>query len=280
MPRNRMIKPEFFTSEKVVSVGFRARVLFVGLWCFSDDQGVHPFNLRRIKMEVFPGDEVGVNEIDRDLQDLVAAGLLQTFVEGGARYIHVVGWSKHQRIDRPTLRFPTPPDPGDNGSERPPDPQRPLFATQGEGVAGGTNGTRDPKTQGNGVGRGLDESSKRKKGKKGKEGPTQVGEASDPFDEFWTHYPRKSKKAYARTCYDNAVRRLVKNETVGAKEEAERLLLVRVQAYAASPLIASTKRDYRPHPSTWLNQSQFLNPEDWDERRDGGEKGGRYDDIT
>ena len=31
-----------------------ARLLFIGLWTFCDDRGVHPASAKRIKMEIFP----------------------------------------------------------------------------------------------------------------------------------------------------------------------------------------------------------------------------------
>ena len=42
MARIRTIKPEFWTSEQVVDCSPTARLLFIGLWNFCDDGGVHP----------------------------------------------------------------------------------------------------------------------------------------------------------------------------------------------------------------------------------------------
>jgi hypothetical protein len=42
MARHRVVKPEFFTNEQVVECSTNARLLFVGMWCFCDDGGVHP----------------------------------------------------------------------------------------------------------------------------------------------------------------------------------------------------------------------------------------------
>jgi hypothetical protein len=36
MPRERMLKPGFFTDEKVVSLTYPARLLFIGLWGEAD----------------------------------------------------------------------------------------------------------------------------------------------------------------------------------------------------------------------------------------------------
>ena len=62
MARIRTIKPEFWTSDQVVECSFAARLLFIGMWNFCDDYGVHPASLRKLKMEIFPGDDEMVTD--------------------------------------------------------------------------------------------------------------------------------------------------------------------------------------------------------------------------
>ncbi len=109
MARNRMIKPEFWTSEQVVECSPNARLLFVGLWNFSDDAGRHPESTRRVKMEIFPGDPFSLDDIQRWVNELIKAGLIQRYEVEGAGYWAVTGWKKHQRIEKPTIRHPSPP---------------------------------------------------------------------------------------------------------------------------------------------------------------------------
>jgi len=56
MARIRSIKPQFWTSEQIADCSPNARLLFIGLWNFCDDYGVHPASPARLKMEVFPND--------------------------------------------------------------------------------------------------------------------------------------------------------------------------------------------------------------------------------
>jgi hypothetical protein len=107
MARIRTIKPEFFTSSQVVECSPIARLMFVGLWCFCDDGGVHPDDTRRIKMEVFPGDDLSTEAVAAMVDELLAVGLLARFSAAGASWLCVTGWH-HQKIDRPTFRFPQP----------------------------------------------------------------------------------------------------------------------------------------------------------------------------
>ena len=53
MPRIRLIKPELFTDERVVSLSIEARYLFVGLLPFADDMGRGRFSPLQIRNLIF-----------------------------------------------------------------------------------------------------------------------------------------------------------------------------------------------------------------------------------
>ncbi len=129
MARIRTIKPEFFTSEQVADCSPTARLLFVGMWCFCDDGGVHPASIKRLKMEIFPADTFGEKEIADLVNELLAAKLLIEFqADDGKSYWQVTGWH-HQKIEKPTIRHPQ------NSTTI----RRPLAdssATEGNGVEG------------------------------------------------------------------------------------------------------------------------------------------------
>ena len=108
MPRNRMIKADFWVSEQIVSCSRDARLLFIGLWCFCDDAGVHPASHIRLMMEVFPGDDCTIEDIKCWLAELLQCGLIREYTVGDKLYWHVTGWKNHQKIDKPTYRFPLP----------------------------------------------------------------------------------------------------------------------------------------------------------------------------
>ncbi|MDQ8729437.1 hypothetical protein [Bradyrhizobium sp. LHD-71] len=108
MARIRTIKPEFWSSEQVMNCEPLARLLFIGLWNFADDLGHIPKSLRTIKAQVFPGDAIEPAEIERLLAQLVQNALLVEYVAEGRAYLAVTGWKKHQKIDRPSARYPVP----------------------------------------------------------------------------------------------------------------------------------------------------------------------------
>lgn len=110
MARNRMIKPEFWTSDTLAKVSRGARLTFIGLWNHCDDYGVILSSVRRIIGEVYPLDE-SVSEVDvkNEIDELVSADLLICCHYEGKEYLIVKGWGEHQKVDKPSSRFFIPP---------------------------------------------------------------------------------------------------------------------------------------------------------------------------
>lgn len=140
MARIRSIKPEFFTSEQLVECSTNARLLFVGLWCFCDDAGRHPASAKRLKMEVFPGDDdITTESVARLVTELSQAGLIIEYESQSRKYWWVTGWEKHQKIDRPTIKFPGPFDEGSTIIRRTLDEHLPPERKGEEGILGLTS---------------------------------------------------------------------------------------------------------------------------------------------
>lgn len=107
MARIRTIKPEFWTSEQIVECSPMARLLFIGMWNFCDDAGVHPASMKRLKMEIFPGDYLKEDEIESLVSELSDAGLIRHYVVDNKGFWAITGWH-HQKIDRPSFKYPAP----------------------------------------------------------------------------------------------------------------------------------------------------------------------------
>lgn len=108
MARIRSIKPEFFTSEQIADLSPTTRLLFIGMWVFSDDNGVHPASVKTLKMEIFPADVLSPQQISDMINELINASLLSSYVVEGKAYWMITGWKKHQKIEKPTYRYPLP----------------------------------------------------------------------------------------------------------------------------------------------------------------------------
>lgn len=107
MSRIRTIKPEFWTSEQIVECSPIARLLFIGIWNFCDDYGNHPFSLRSLKMRIFPGDDITLERMQELFDELLRSRLIALYSHGESQYFHVIGW-RHQKIDKPSRKFPEP----------------------------------------------------------------------------------------------------------------------------------------------------------------------------
>ncbi|WP_432755745.1 DnaT-like ssDNA-binding domain-containing protein [Pseudomonas sp. WMBT8] len=105
MARIRTVKPEFWSSEQVMSCTPLARLLFIGIWNFCDDGGNHPLSPRTIKALVFPGDDITVESVDGLLGELKSSNLIALYSVESKTYLHVRGW-RHQKIDKRTFKYP------------------------------------------------------------------------------------------------------------------------------------------------------------------------------
>lgn len=69
MARIRTIKPDFFTSEDIVSLSPLARLLYIALWCEADREGRFTWRPATFKLRYFPGDKVSIEKLGRELTD-------------------------------------------------------------------------------------------------------------------------------------------------------------------------------------------------------------------
>ena len=109
MARNRTISPDFWTMEAVIDCKPMTRLLFIGLWNFADDGGVQPLRPRTIRMQVFPGDEIGNDAVRAMIDELAAQKLVRIYEVEGVEYVAIVDWAQMQRVGKHARRrFPSP----------------------------------------------------------------------------------------------------------------------------------------------------------------------------
>ena len=102
MARIRTIKPEFWADEKLGPLDPTTRLVFLGLISQADDAGRVLDSVRFIDGLLFPftDDTAGPSLEVLDRVGVVERGM----TEGGQPVIQIVGWSAHQRIDKPNLK--------------------------------------------------------------------------------------------------------------------------------------------------------------------------------
>ncbi|MEU9310282.1 hypothetical protein [Streptomyces sp. NPDC048256] len=104
MARIRTIKPEAFVSESLAVVSLTAERTFLGLLTQADDQGRHRDHAAIIAGQLWVlRPEHTPSDVETDLAQLADAGLICRYkAPDHKRYLHVVTWHQHQKINRPS----------------------------------------------------------------------------------------------------------------------------------------------------------------------------------
>jgi hypothetical protein len=122
MGRIRYLKPDFFKDEDLAEKPYWVRLLFAGLWNIADKEGRLEDRIKRIKVDIFPYDNV---DIEKGIQDLnkpkngSGYPFIQRYAVNGQRYIQIVNWHKHQKPHHTEQESKIPPPPSmEKGMEK------------------------------------------------------------------------------------------------------------------------------------------------------------------
>jgi len=99
MARLRTIKPEFWTDERIGECSPTARLVFIASWNFADDYGGIDRSAKQLKAQAFPYDTI---EVEPLIQELLRVGLFVEYQANGKKFIHISGFQKHQKIEKPS----------------------------------------------------------------------------------------------------------------------------------------------------------------------------------
>tara|TARA_Y100000593_G_scaffold95130_1_gene200436 strand:- start:11703 stop:12776 length:1074 start_codon:yes stop_codon:yes gene_type:complete len=104
MARKRMIKPEFWTDEKIIELPLPARLLFIGLLNFSDDEGKFKYSPKAIKGQIFPTDsKPTAKDIKEYIYLMVQIKIVELgYDQNGNIILKFKNWHEHQKINHPT----------------------------------------------------------------------------------------------------------------------------------------------------------------------------------
>lgn len=103
MARNRMIKPEFWSDEKTgMIMSSDEKCLYIGMWNFSDDEGLINGNAIYLKSSIFPyNNTITPEKIEEFLEKFTEIEVIFKYKKNNQPYIWIINFKKHQRIDRP-----------------------------------------------------------------------------------------------------------------------------------------------------------------------------------
>lgn len=113
MPRIRTIKPEFAQSEAIGRLTRDARLLFVQLWTLCDDHGCCRAAVPVLAGQLYAYDNDAAELLPGWLAELEREGFVGLYEVEGSRYLAIVGWAKHQRVDNAGKRLVPPPPSAD-----------------------------------------------------------------------------------------------------------------------------------------------------------------------
>lgn len=94
MARARNIKPSFFFNEDLVELDYEYRLMFIGMWTLADREGRLENRPKKIKMNLFPGDNV---DVAAGLRDLAEYGFIELYTANETDVIQITNFGKHQR---------------------------------------------------------------------------------------------------------------------------------------------------------------------------------------
>jgi hypothetical protein len=99
--RIRYIKPQFFEDTTIADLSVEARLLYVGLWCYMDKQGIASDDPKLIKRNIFPYDDlISIGRIDQLLGELIQCKRLEEREFDGKRYLFCPSFIKNQKFHR------------------------------------------------------------------------------------------------------------------------------------------------------------------------------------
>lgn len=111
MPRQRMVKPDFFDSGSLAACTIPARLVFIGLWVVADDKGNMKFEERKLMRQLFPYDDIDPRALIVWLAELEEVGCIKVYEPHGDVCISIPNFSVYQTVKNPSkTTVPAPPE--------------------------------------------------------------------------------------------------------------------------------------------------------------------------
>ena len=96
MPAFRYIDPDIRRSESISKLTYRQRDLWIGLILTADDQGRREADLFLVRSDVWPREDISLDEIKSDVDVLAEMDFILIYKIGNKEYIQIINWSKYQ----------------------------------------------------------------------------------------------------------------------------------------------------------------------------------------
>lgn len=113
MPR-RLITSELFKNEQVAGLDYAGRYFFIGLITHADDDGRLKGSAKYLKGNIFPYDNITIDQIECYKAQCVELGLIAHYTIDEIEYILFPTWNRHQVIRSDRYKPSVIPVPNDN----------------------------------------------------------------------------------------------------------------------------------------------------------------------
>lgn len=208
-----MIKPEFFDDPSIGELTPLARLFFIGLWTQADREGRLVDDIRRLKVRIFPYDDVEVEALAGELHDKDMIRRYSTGDKHGYIWIRCFAKHQHPHPKEPASVIP----PCENGAgKRNGEPCKETASRAESGVRNLDSGVRNRKH----------------------------GAASplEGFAAFWDVYPRKKSKGAAEKAW----------KALRPSPETQTTMLEALGVQVRSPAWRKDGGQFIPYPASWL----------------------------
>jgi len=106
MANNRLIRLGLFVNPGVSTLTIKERYLLIGLTSVANDWGKFWYQENHIRSQVFPTDDIGIEEIGEMLDNIVTRGFICVYDSNGVKYGHFPSWRTKgsflmQYLDKP-----------------------------------------------------------------------------------------------------------------------------------------------------------------------------------
>ena len=167
---NRIIKESICRSDSIDSLSWFEEVLFYRLIVVCDDYGRYDGRAAIIKGSCFPLKDIRVGQIEKALDKLSTAGMVQRYEVQGRPFLQLTAWEQHQQIRAKKSKYPSP----DETCKQ-------MISGDGKCPRNPIQSESNPNRNRNTVAR-------------------AVGHV-EHFEEFWSVYPNKQRRAMAEKEY-------------------------------------------------------------------------------
>ena len=226
MARKRMISPDIWTDEKFLALPTdEARLLFIGMLNFADDEGIFKNCPLTIKCQCRAASPITLGLLEDYIRTMVGLQLLE---EGNNKLLRYKKWHDHQKINHPT-------------------PSKYIFEPVSRGDSSRTNVGLPEDSRRTTSQYSIDKNSidKNSIDKRSKKNPEKQKKQDFTFDSVYSTYPIKKAKQASEKSFNRIPKKAMKAFIQGLEAHIEHW-----ERY-------SIDKQYIPHLSTFINQKRW-----------------------